>query len=252
MFSGQNDDTSCINTRFSHGNSDGPKLIFLLLFSRYDRQLGRVEWRSYPAVLECLLPIFLIVYIFYYNLSRGNMQCKFKKGNLSKISTSQPKIASFSSLWTLVPSQPRLQGFSIRDRGKPWEWGWLLQTANDDSEGFSYNESILWTAIHLLKQSPLLDPFTSGWRRAAEYHRFIQESWVPGGWCAQGQLRCGVGYVTIQVVLSVQEILYSTHDQASRRVKGALLGGRGGVLVGALDFSSDKEQTLKTSAPANL
>ena len=29
-------------------------------------------------------------------------------------------------------------------------------------------------------------------------------------------------------------------------------GGGGGVLVGAPDFSSDKEQTLKRSAPANL
>ena len=156
-----------------------------------------------------------------------------------------------SLLRTLATSQLRFQGFSIRDRGKPWEWGWLLQTANDGFEGLPSNESTPWTAIHLLKQSPLLDSFTSGWRRAAEYHRFIQESWVPGGRCAQGQLRCGVGYVTIQVVLSVQEILRSTHDQASRRFKGAVFGG-GGVVVGEPDFSSDKKQTLKTSAAANL
>ena len=132
-----------------------------------------------------------------------------------------------SLLRTLATSQLRFQGFSITGRGKPWEWGWLLQTANDGFEGLPSNESTPWTAIHLLKQSPLLDSFTSGWRRAAEYHRFIQESWVLGGRCAQGQLRCGVGYVTIQVVLSVQEILRSTHDQASRRVKGALFGGAG-------------------------
>lgn len=76
-----------------------------------------------------------------------------------------------------------------------------------------------------LNQFTLLDTFASGWRRAAEYYLFIQESWVPGGRCTQGKLRCRVGYVTVQVLLSVQEILCSTPDQTSSRVKGEVLFG---------------------------